>query len=57
MGKISWTDRVRKEALHRVTKKRNMLHTIKRKANWTGHIMRRNYLLKEVTGRKIEGRL
>jgi hypothetical protein len=44
MQKISWTDRVRKEeVLHRVKEERNILHTIKRrKANWIGHILRRN---------------
>ena len=34
---------------------RNILHTIKRKkANWIGHILRRNCLLKHVIGGKIE---
>ena len=48
MEKISWTDRVRnEEVLHRVKEERNILHTIKRrKANWIGHILRRNCLLK-----------
>jgi hypothetical protein len=51
---ISWTNRVRnKEVLHRVKEERNIVHTIKRrKANWIGHILRRNCLLKHV----IEGR-
>jgi hypothetical protein len=31
MEKISWTDRVRNEVLHRVKKERNILHTIKRR--------------------------
>jgi hypothetical protein len=40
------------KVLHRVKEERNILHTIKRrKANWTGHILRRNCLLKHV----IEG--
>jgi hypothetical protein len=53
MEKYSCTDRVRnEEVLHRVKEKRNILHTIKiRKANWIGHILRRNCLLKHV----IEG--
>jgi hypothetical protein len=53
MEKISWTDRVRnEEVLHRVKKERNIVHTVKRrKANWIGHILRRNCLLKHV----IEG--
>ncbi|PNF26419.1 hypothetical protein B7P43_G16609 [Cryptotermes secundus] len=37
---------------------RNILHEIrKRKANWIGHVLRRNCLLKEVIEGKIEGRL
>jgi hypothetical protein len=57
MEKISWTDRVRnEEVLHRVKEERNILHTIKRrKANWIGHILRRNCLLKHATEGKIEG--
>jgi hypothetical protein len=54
---ISWTDRVRDEAvLHRVKEGRNILHTIeRRKADWIGHILRRNCLLKHVFEGKIEG--
>jgi hypothetical protein len=54
MEKFSWTDRVRnEEILHRVKEERNILHKIKRrKANWIGHILRRNCLLKHV----IEGK-
>ena len=46
--KISWTDRVRnEEVLHRDKKERNVLHTRKiRKANWIGHILRKNCLPK-----------
>jgi hypothetical protein len=37
------------EVLHRVKEDRNIVHTIKRrKANWIGHILRRNCLLKHV---------
>jgi hypothetical protein len=59
MEKISWTDRVRnEEVLHRVKEERNIVHTIKRrKANWIGHILRRNCLLKHVIEGKIEGRI
>jgi hypothetical protein len=59
MEKISWTDRVRnEEVLHRVKEERSSLHTIKRrKANWIGHILRRNCLLKHVIEGKIEGRI
>jgi hypothetical protein len=48
--KISWTDHVRKEeVLLRVKEQRNILHEIrKRKANWIGHILRRNCLLQRV---------
>jgi hypothetical protein len=55
---ISWTERVRnEEVLHRVKEERNILHRIKRrKANWIGHILCRNCLLKHVTEGKIEGR-
>jgi hypothetical protein len=57
MEKISWTDRVRnEEVLHRVKEDRNVLRTVKRrKANWIGHILRRNCLLKQVIGGKLEG--
>jgi hypothetical protein len=56
MEKISWTDHVRnEEVLLRVKEQRNILHeTPKRKANWTGHILRRNCLLQRVTERKIK---
>jgi hypothetical protein len=58
MEKISWTDRVRnEEVLHRVKEERYTLHTIKRrKANWIGHILLRNCLLKHVIEGKLEGR-
>jgi hypothetical protein len=58
-GEVSWTDRVRSEdVLHRVKEDRNILHTIKRrKANWIGHILLRNCLLKHVVEGKIEGRI
>jgi hypothetical protein len=56
MEKISWTDRVRNEVLHRVKEERSSLHTINRsKANWIGHILRRNCLIKHVIEEKIEG--
>ena len=51
------TDHVRnEEVLLRVNKQRNILHEIrKRKANWIGHILRRNCLLKQVIEGKIKG--
>jgi len=56
MEKISWTDHVRKEeVLLRVKEQRNILHEIhKRKANWFGHILRRNCLLQRVIEGKIQ---
>jgi hypothetical protein len=58
MEKISWTDRVRnEEVLHRVKEERNIVHTTKRrKANWIGHILRRNCFLKHMIEGKLEGR-
>jgi hypothetical protein len=55
--KISWTDHVRnEEVLLRVNEQRNILHEIrKRKANWIGHILRRNCLLQQVIDGKIKG--
>jgi hypothetical protein len=57
MEKISWTDHVRNEdVLLRVKEQRNILHEIrKRKANWIGHILRRNCLLQRVIVGKIKG--
>ena len=57
MEKISWTDHVRnEEVLFRVKEQRNILHEIrKRKANWIGHILRRNCLLQLVIEGKIQG--
>ena len=57
MEKISWTDHMRnKDVLLRVKEHRNILHEIrKRKANWIGHILRRNCLLQRVTEGKIQG--
>jgi hypothetical protein len=58
MEKISWTNHVtNEEVLHIVEEERNIIHTIKRKANWIGHILRRNCLLKHVIAGKLEGGL
>ena len=56
MEKISWTDHARnEEVLRGVKDERNILHTIKRrKADWIGHILRRDCLLKHVIEGKIE---
>ena len=59
MEKISWTDHVRnEEVLLRVNEHRNILHEIrKQKANWIGHILSRNCLLRPVTEGKIKGQI
>jgi len=56
MEKISWTDHVRnEEVLPGINEQRNILHEIsKRKANWIGHILRRNCLLQRVIEGKIK---
>jgi hypothetical protein len=42
--------------LHRVTEKMNIVYKIKgRKANWIGHMLRRNCLVKHVIEQKIQG--
>ena len=52
MEKTFWTDLVRNlEELQRVKEDRSILQTIKRrKANWIGHILPTNCLLKHVIG-------
>jgi len=57
MEKISWTNHVRnEEVLLRAKEKRNILHEISKwKANWIGHILRRNCLLQRVIEGKIQG--
>ena len=46
------------EVLLRVSEQRNILHEIrKRKANWIGHILRRNCLLQQVIEGKIKGQI
>jgi hypothetical protein len=61
MEKISWTDGVRNgEVLfvRRVKEERNNLHKIqRRKANWIGHMLLTNCLLKHVIEGQIEGRI
>jgi hypothetical protein len=42
------------EVIHRVKEERNIIRTVNsRKANWIGHILRRNCLMKHV----IEGKI
>jgi hypothetical protein len=46
------------EVLLAVNEQRNIVHEIsKRKAKWIGHILRRNYLLKQVIEGMIKGEL
>jgi len=46
------------EVLLRVNEQRNILHEIrKRKANWIGHILRRNCLVKQVIEGNINGEM
>ena len=47
MEKIKWPEKVTKEqVLERIGEKRILLNNIlRRKANWIGHILIRNYLL------------
>jgi len=59
MDKISWTDCEKYEEVLRAAKEEiNILRMVKRrKANWTGHISRRNclmkYVIKEITEENI----
>jgi hypothetical protein len=57
MENIIWTDHVRnEEVLFRVMDQIKILHEIsKRKANWIGHILRKNCLLQHVIARKTKG--
>ena len=58
MDKTSWTDRVRNEmVLHRAREERNILRATERRANWIGHILRWNCLLKRSIEGKIKGRI
>ena len=46
------------EVLLRVNEQRNILHEIRKwKANWIGHILRRDCLLQQVIEGKIKGQL
>jgi hypothetical protein len=57
LEKISWTNHVRtEEVILTVKEQRNILHEIrKRKANWIGHILCRNCLLRKVIEGRIKG--
>jgi hypothetical protein len=56
---ISWIARVKNKETHqRVEQGRGILQTIKRKnGNCTGHMSRRNCLLKHISEGKLEGRI
>jgi hypothetical protein len=54
MKYVIWTDHVRNEVLQKVKEERKILQTIKRKANWIGHILHSNCFLKHVIDGKIE---
>ena len=55
MEKIKWSEKVNNEqVLERIGEKRTLLNNIlRRKANWIGHILRRNCLLHDA----IEGEM
>jgi hypothetical protein len=56
--KINWSDLVRNEEVLRFAKDRNNLRTAKRtEADWIGHTLCRNCLLKHVIEGKIAGRM
>jgi hypothetical protein len=54
---ISWANcKISYEVLHIIKEERNLIHTTnRRKANWIGHMLGRNCLLKHVIERKMEG--
>ena len=56
---FSWTNNVRnEEVLLSVNEQRNILHEIrKQKANWIGHILRRNCLIHQGIEEKIKGEM
>jgi hypothetical protein len=56
MEKIDWTNRVKYEVMQRVKEERIIEHTVRiRKANWIGHNLRRNCLLKHVIKERYKG--
>jgi hypothetical protein len=57
MEKISWANNVRnEEELLTAKEQMKIRHEIsKRKANWIGYVLRRNYLLRKVIEGKIKG--
>ena len=58
MEEISWPDRVKNEVLYTAKEEKYIVQTLKRrKADWIGHTLRSNCLLKHVLEGKIEGRV
>jgi hypothetical protein len=55
MESISWTDHVKNAEVLYTVKKEHPTHIKKRLANWIGHILGRNCLLKHVMEEEIEG--
>jgi hypothetical protein len=55
MDKIKWSEKVtNEEVLERIVVKRTLLNIIlRRKTNWVGHILRKNFLLYDATEIKI----
>ena len=58
MERVKWTDKIKNAVvLERVGEGRVMLELIKkRKRNWLGHWLRRNYLLKDTLKGMINGK-
>ena len=57
MEKIKWSEKVTNEhVLERIGEKRTLINNIpRRKANWIGHILRRNCLLHDaIEGQMVE---
>ena len=56
MEKIKWPEKVTNKVLERIGEKRTLLNNIlRRKANWIGHILKRNCLLHDaIKGQIIE---
>ena len=55
MGKISWTDHVKKNITKSQGGEERATYNKTKEAKWMGHIVRRNCLLQQVIEGKIEG--
>ena len=58
MGKISWFDKItNEEVLRRVNEDRQILNSIwQEKHRWTGHVLRHDGLVHEITEVRIRGK-